>query len=201
MQQLWQQRLCWNDPLNSALTGEWHCIASNLMQAPQFHIPRWYFSNDQFTLHVFVDVSMKAYGAVAYICDGTHSSFVMAKARVAPLKGHTLPRLELMAALTGSRICKFISSSLDHLRFNIIMWSDSQIALCWISSKKRLKPFVTNRVNETQELLPNATWKYIPTHDNPADLVTRGISFTTLNDSQLWQCGPTWLMCKSQWPT
>jgi len=160
-----------------------------------------FFSNGQFTLHVFVDISMKAYGAVAYICDDTRLSFVMAKARVAPMKGHILPRLELMAVLTSSRLCKFISMSLDHLRFNIIMWSDSQIALCWLSSKKKLKPFVTNRVNEIQELLPNATWKYIPTHDNPADLVTRGISFDSLNDSQLWRCHPTWLTCKSQWPT
>ena len=144
---------------------------------------------------------MKAYGAVAYISDGTHSSFVMAKARVAPLKGHTLPQLELLAALTGSRLCKFILSSLDDFQVNIVMWSDSQITLCWLSSKKKLKPFVANRVNEIHELLPNATWEYIPTHDNPADLVTRGISFASLSDSQLWQYGPTWLTCKSQWPT
>ena len=147
---------------------------------------------------------MKAYGAVAYISDGTHSSFVMTKARVAPLKGHILPRLELLAALTGSRLCKFILSSLDDFQVNIVMWSDSQITLCWLSSKKKLKPFVANnanRVNEIHELLPNATWEYIHTHNNPADLVTRGISFASLSDSQLWQYGPTWLTCKSQWPT
>ena len=132
MQQLWLRKLHWNEPLNPTLTAEWHCIAGILTQTPQFHIPRWCFkcfSSDQLTLHVFVDVSMKAYGAAAYICDATHSSFVMAKARVAPLKNHTLPRLELMAALTGSRLCKFILSSLNHLYFNIVMWSDSQIAL------------------------------------------------------------------------
>ena len=51
---------------------------------------------------------MKAYGAVAYISDGTHSSFVMAKARIAPLKDHTLPQLELLAALTGLCLCKYL---------------------------------------------------------------------------------------------
>jgi len=116
MQQLWQQKLHWNEPLSSTLTAEWHCIAANLTKTPQFHIPRWSFSTDQLTLHVFADASMKAYGAVAYLCDGTHSSFIMAKAQVVPLKNHTLQCLELMAALTGSWLCKFISSTLDQFQ-------------------------------------------------------------------------------------
>jgi len=104
MQQLymWQQKLHWNGP---TLTAEWHCIEANLTKTPQFHIPRWYlksFRTDRLTLHVFADASMKAYRAEAYICDGTHSFFVMAKAWVVPLKNHTLQYLELMAALTGS---------------------------------------------------------------------------------------------------
>ena len=203
MQQLWQQKLRWNEPLNSTLTSEWHCITGNLTQTPQYHIPHWYLKSintEQLTLHVFVDASMKAYGAVAYICDDTHSSFAIAKARVAPLKNHTLPRLELMAAVTGSRLCKFVISSLDRFQFKITMWSDSQIVLCWISNKKKLPPFVANRVNEIHDLVPTATWMYCPTQDNPGDLVTRGISFDSLRDSWLWQYGPTWLTCKSQWP-
>ena len=166
MQQLWQQKLRWNEPLNSTLTSEWHCITGNLTQTPQYHIPRWYLKSintEQLTLHVFVDASMKAYGAVAYICDDTHSSFAIAKARVAPLKNHTLPPLELMAAVTGSRLCKFVISLLDRFQFKITMWSDSQIALCWISNKKKLPPFVANRVNEIHDLVPTATWMYCPT--------------------------------------
>ena len=143
---------------------------------------------------------MKAYGAVAYICDETHSSFAIAKARVAPLKIHTLPWLELMATVTGSRLCKFVISSLDCFQFKITMWSDSQITLCWISNKKKLPPFVANRVNEIHDLVPTATWMYCPTQDNPGDLVTRGISFDSLRELRLWQYGPTWLTCKSQWP-
>ena len=41
---------------------------------------------------------------------------------------------------------------------------------------------------------------YCSTQDNLGDLVTRGISFDSLKDSRLWQYGPTWLTCKSQWP-
>ncbi|XP_065904068.1 uncharacterized protein [Dysidea avara] len=49
-------------------------------------------------LHVFADASQKAYRAVVYIQCGNHSSLVISKSRVAPLKQHSLPRLELMAA-------------------------------------------------------------------------------------------------------
>ena len=55
---------------------------------------------------------MKAYGAVAYIRQGKCFSLVMSKTRIAPLNGLTLPRLKLMAALIGTRLYKFISSSL-----------------------------------------------------------------------------------------
>jgi hypothetical protein len=62
--------------------------------------------NSPLTLHVFVDASQSSYGAVAYICKGKQSSFVMAKNRVAPLRKMTLPRLELMAATIGARLLK-----------------------------------------------------------------------------------------------
>ena len=51
------------------------------------------------------DASKKAYGAVIYICQGDHVSFVIAKTSVVPMKSHTLPRLELMAAIVGFRLC------------------------------------------------------------------------------------------------
>ena len=90
------------------------------------------------TLHIFVDVSMKAYGSSIYVCQGTRSSFVMAKARVAPLKQYTLPKLELMAAVIGARLCQFVLKSLDQFHPRVVMWSDSQIAHC-----QELPPFST----------------------------------------------------------
>jgi len=90
---------------------------------------------DHLVLHTFVDASLKIYGIVVYICTSTSSSFVMAKACVAPLKNLTLLRLELMAALVGARLCSFVTSSLNHLHFQrILMWSGSQIALHWIKN-------------------------------------------------------------------
>ena len=203
MQQLWQHKLNWNEPLTSELTAQWRDIAANLQHTTNYVIPRLYLqfnSSDQLALHVFVDASMKAYGAVTYLCHKNQSSLIMAKARVAPVKRHTLPRLELMAACIGARLCNFVLMSLNHLHFRVVMWSDSQITLHWLSSKKKLQPFVANRVYEIHELLPDVPWQYCPTQDNPADLVTRGISLDYLTDSRLWKHGPSWLSTESQWP-
>ena len=43
-------------------------------------------------------------------------------------------------------------------------------------------------------------WRYCPTDDNPADLLTRGIRADDLLASQLWDTGPTWLTHRTQWP-
>ena len=85
----------------------------------------------------------------------------MAKAHVSPLKNPTLSRLELMATLVGARLCSFVISSLSHLHFqHVVMWSDSQIGLHWISSEKKLPMFVSNRVQEIHRLLSDAIWQF-----------------------------------------
>ena len=69
-------------------------------------------------LHAFGDASEKGYHcSVVYLRvprkDGTFDvSLVMARARVAPLKRVTLPRLELLGALMCSRLIVFVRSAL-----------------------------------------------------------------------------------------
>jgi len=149
------------------------------------------------TLHIFADASPHAYGAVAYLQQGTQSTIQMSKARTAPLKQQSLPRLELMAAVLGTRLYSFISKSVS-ADMHVCFWSDSQIYLSWITSKKKLKPFVNNRVNEIRSI--SISWRYCPSSDNPADLLTRGITFQQLNSSIQWRHGPTWLCLPSEWP-
>ncbi|XP_065894153.1 uncharacterized protein [Dysidea avara] len=102
-----------------------------------------------------------------------------------------------MAAVLGTRLYSFISTSIN-IGTNVCFWSDSQIVLSWITSKKPLKPFVSNRIKEIRSV--STEWKYCPSADTPADLLTRGITFDQLNLSIQWKHGPTWLTSPSRWP-
>ena len=128
-------------------------------------------------------------------------SFVTAKTRVAPLKALTIPRLELMATMIAARLTKFVLTALHVHNPPIFMWSDSQIVLHWIKSQKPLPAFVRYRITEMNSLLPNATWNYCPTAENPADLLSRGSTYESLMSSSLWQHGPKWLTTPNQWPS
>ena len=175
----------------------WQDLARDIEESIKIALPRQYFTaTTKPVLHVFADASIKAYGAVAYLCDAENSSFMMARTRVAPLKTQTLPRLELMAATIAKRLAKFIQSSLTvpYECLSVQLWSDSQIVLHWLNSQKKLKPFVASRVQEITEEFPATTWRYVPTADNPADLLTRGISAGSLATSTVWRHGPLWLI-------
>ena len=124
----------------------------------------------------------------------------MAKARVAPLKLLTLPRLELMATLVATRLVRFVLDTLSLRDPPVCIWSDSQIVLHWVYSEKQLLAFVQHRVSEMKSQHPTASWRYSPTLENPADLLTRGTMFQLLKSSSLWQHGPSWLTTPDQWP-
>ena len=86
--------------------------AIELNSGEAFEVNSWYqtsSNNILNELHVFGDASEDAFCAVAYVVtedpnNNRHVSFIMGKARVAPVKHHTIPKLELMAALTGNRL-------------------------------------------------------------------------------------------------
>ena len=102
--------LTWDDPLPIEHTNRRLKITEDLQNTISVKIPRYCFMSGQ--LHVFADASMKAYGAIAFLRFGEHTSFVLARSCVAPLKTHTLPKLELMAAIIASRLAQFVLSSL-----------------------------------------------------------------------------------------
>ena len=103
------------EPYKDALTVTFEGPES-LEQLDGFKIPQCYDAKTSRTspveLHVFCDASTQAYAAAAYVrvptAEGFHSSLVMAKMRVAPLKPTSVPRLELQAAVMGSRLAQTI---------------------------------------------------------------------------------------------
>ena len=135
-----------------------------------------------------------------FIAQQDQVSFVVAKTRVAPLKLLTLPRLELMATLIATRLTRFVLDTLSLQDPPVYIWSDSQIVLHWVQGDKQLPAFVNHRVTEMKSQLPTANWRYCPTLENPADLLTRGTALQLLRSSPLWQHGPSWLTTPDQWP-
>ena len=129
IQHLWQQQLQWDEPLQQGDQDQWLTITKDIGETTSTSIARQYFTGEHIQtpcqLHVFTDASMKANGAVAFLCTGSSTS----KARVVPLKQLTLPKLELMGILTGARLCNFISQTLNIPLSIVLLWSDSQICL------------------------------------------------------------------------
>ncbi|KRX13015.1 Tigger transposable element-derived protein 6, partial [Trichinella nelsoni] len=84
----------------------------------------------------------------------------------------------------------------------IVCWSDSEVALSWIKSPAvKWKTFVRNRVESIQQLTEASVWRYCPTGENPADMLSRGCSLKRLEESQLWWEGPPWLSLPVEnWP-
>jgi hypothetical protein len=208
IQEIWKQKLEWDDPLPPLFSYRWIGLASSLVNATP-RVQRSYFGTKSrvHSLHVFVDASQQAYGAVVYLLDGDQCSFVMSKARVAPLKGDgpqlTLPQLELMAAVIGTATSIINAFKTLAISLTINMWSDSQIVLYWLSKSDRNKNlFVANCITAIQDFnrLHTASWHYCPTASNPADLVTRGLTLHQLKTSPIWISGPTWLTSEKDWP-
>ena len=104
-----------------------------------------------------------------------------------------------MAAFVGARLASHLEKSLAPK--NVTFWSDSQIVLQWLQSTKPLKRFQANRVKEIQEITHDRKWMFCPTADNPADLLTRGISAAQYKNNRLWREGPDWLLDTYKWPT
>ena len=139
-----------------------------------------------FILHTFVDASQDAYEAVVYgkfvYQSGKQSCrLIAAKSRVAPLKAMSIPRLELTAAVLGARLTASIINALNLKPDQITYWSDNMNVLWWMRNPSRMyQVFVTTHVGEIQTLTNPNQWRYIPSKENLADLLTRGATMSVL---------------------
>jgi len=59
---------------------------------------------------------------------------------------------------------------------------------------------VATRVAETQELTQQCQWRHVPTAENPADYVSRGVAVERLITLNHWWSGPTWINSLENWP-
>ena len=81
---------------------------------------------------VFCDASEKACSATIYLKSNQVFSLIIAKAKVAPIKEVSLPRLELTACVLGSKLLKRFKTALYLEKTNFQCYTDSEIVLQYI---------------------------------------------------------------------
>ena len=204
-QGLWKLGLGWDDQLPEVEEKKFQGWLKELPELRKFSVPRCFVNRSwdnklKVELHAFGDSSELGYGTCVYLKiveeDGfIQTSLVLSKARLAPIKKVTLPRLELMGALLSARLVTYVKRALLLPEdTKCYCWTDSTVALQWIKGDaNKWKPFVSNRVAEIQELTSPECWGHCRGVENPADILTRGFSLESLISSNFWLHGPVWL--------
>ncbi|XP_075253201.1 uncharacterized protein LOC142345002 [Convolutriloba macropyga] len=177
--------------------------SSELPKLGLMKISRSYFSGsfEHLELHFFGDSSQEVFSAVAFLRALANSSdnekrtelaFVIGKARIAPMKVLTVPKLKLQAVLLASRLREEICEALTIQIQRTFMWTDSTTVLQWLNSLGKQPIFVANRVSKILEGTTVDQLHHMATQNNPADAGTRGLSSEALQNSACLR-GPDFL--------
>ncbi|XP_055941843.1 uncharacterized protein LOC129971891 [Argiope bruennichi] len=201
LQRLWLHKIEWDQVLPHQEKHEWEIFRYCLGDITKMQIPRCILTDSikEVELHGFADASKDAYGAVIYlrcvtILNHVKVSLLCSKSKVAPIKVMTIPRLELCAAELLAKLASKTVSSLNLKIDKICLYSDSTIVLAWINTSLHLlKVFVSNRISRIQELTKEFSWHHVKTCENPADIISRGMTPHQLMNNHLWWNGPQFL--------
>ena len=195
----------WDEELPKDTVERFPEWSVELPKLAEITIPRSYFSGNfkHLELPMFGDSSQEVFSAVAFLRAQVNTSsgpktelaFVLGKARVAPMKVMTIPKLELQAALLAARLKQDICRALTVHVNKVYMWTDSTTVLQWLNSTSKQPIFVANRVCEILEHTSVDEWNHVASNDNPADAGTRGMSAEVLQSSS-WVRGPDILRTK-----
>lgn len=120
LQQLCRQKCDWDDHISQTFIEKWKKWLLDLQKVAGFKVnrcikPEGFGRIASAQMHHLSDASETGYGTVIYLrMQNTkkmvHVAFWFGKARVAPLKPITIPRLELTAAVVAVRVDKMLQS-------------------------------------------------------------------------------------------
>ena len=202
----------WDDELDAVHSSLWCQWLEELPVLKDFTckrciLPRGFGNILHASLHHFSDASESAYGTVSYIRlvnadNQVHCTFLLSKSKLSPLKGVTIPRLELMAAVLAVKVDLKLRKELKTPIETSTFWTDSTIVLQYIkSTNKRFHTFVANRVSLIHDGSDPGQWRHIAGDLNPADDPSRGLNAKQLVDSDRWLHGPRFLSTDDNlWP-
>ncbi|XP_041986283.1 uncharacterized protein LOC121738360 [Aricia agestis] len=176
LQGLWRQKLDWDEPLPAESAEDFTRWLRDMEHISHLELSRSYnggSSTRNRQLHVFCDASKDAYAAAVYWRleqeDGEiRVMLAAAKAKVAPLKTQTIPRLELQAALVGARLGNAVTAEHRWKTDAIFYWTDAQVVLWWIQNgSRKYTPYVVHRLGEIAELTSVHQWR--PVNEWPTE--------------------------------
>ena len=108
LKQCWAEKLDWDEIVPEHIGKPFVNWVSEIKHMSECKIPRWMFneSSMKYSLHIFCDASQNAYGACIFVrSENGFVQLVLSKCRLSPLKQKvTIPRLELMSAIIGTRL-------------------------------------------------------------------------------------------------
>ena len=205
-----QKGLGWDQPLTNHQIKIWKNICNQCNSAPPLKVPRCIGPrNGTYHIITYTDASHDIYGCVLYLLhvETGKLTFVAAKNRLVnrQLQNKSIPSLEINAITLGVECSMELYKDmagyacLNPLNIDKIkIFTDSLCALHWLASSSRLakmtncSTFVINRINTIHKLCETfpAQFGFIAGKDNPADLVTRSISYKLLSKS-CYISGPT----------
>ena len=212
LQQLCKEKLSWDEDVPAQYRSEWDGWLQEFplltdLKVNRCYKPEGFGTPTRVEIHHFADASEQAYGCVSYIRyqnsqEKVHCAFLIAKARVAPVKPITIPRLELTAATVAVRVNSMILRELQVPVDGVHYWTDSQTVLRYIhNDKTRFRTFVANRIGVIREGSHVSQWHYVDTSSNPADDASRGMTIKDMLKRHRWFQGPEFLWNNTgEWP-
>lgn len=181
----------------------------------QLPYPRRAFSeNKAGEMLFFFNASLEAYGFAVYVVQNCQFYPVFAKAKMAPLKKKTLPNLQLLAVYLALKCLPTVlrgCSRFAPTKMQVIR--DSQVVLLWIISGSIVSKnlFARNWIKDVLQMVAELesliglthSFQYVLTTENPADLITRGLTLERFKTClQFWCHGPDWLCSRiTPWAT
>ena len=196
----------WDAHLSKEISDRWYELVSDIWMEPSVAIKRSVLSDipspsiKSINLHGFSEASQIAYGGRVYLLiktdESSHTELLASKSTLAPLKGETIPWLELMVALVLVQLINSVETAFKTCVNidSIVCWSDSTVVLHWLNGKANMQIcFVENRVRQITSLVEAKNLNYCPSQKNPANIVSRGASISNLANNTLWWDGPDFL--------
>ena len=186
LEETWQS---WDEELSQEDELAFKDWASELNHMNEMAIKRKYLSKNAevVDLHFFADASLDTMCIVAYFRDQQTGelAYVVGKCRVAPMKQQSIPRLELQAAMYGTRLKQLIVDEHDVEIERTVFWTDSTTVLQWLHVADKKQPvFVANRVAEILDSSTIDQWRLVEGTLNPADIGTIGKSVLELEKNE-----------------